>query len=80
MELPLGLEQDASNLGEHLKIAFGSSWEDELCGDQFDEGNVEPGSPAVLIFSGAALRSLDLLRFVFLFFIIFSFIMLLVDA
>ncbi|CAM8914886.1 unnamed protein product [Rhodiola kirilowii] len=62
VKLPLGLDQDASNLGEHMKIAFGSSWEEELCEAQLEEGKVEPGSPAVLIFSAAALRSLDLLR------------------
>uniref|UniRef100_A0A7N0UIK5 Uncharacterized protein n=1 Tax=Kalanchoe fedtschenkoi TaxID=63787 RepID=A0A7N0UIK5_KALFE len=62
VKAPVGHDQDASNLGEHLKFAFGSSWENKLCGTELDQGKIEAGSPAVIIFSTSALRSLDLLR------------------
>ncbi|KFK37152.1 hypothetical protein AALP_AA4G220000 [Arabis alpina] len=59
VELSQNLEQNVSNLGEHIKMCYGSSWRETLCeGD----GNVESGNPSVLVISLSALRSLELLR------------------
>ncbi|KAF8077359.1 hypothetical protein N665_1043s0004 [Sinapis alba] len=60
VELSQNLDQNVSNLGEHIKMSFGSSWRDTLC--EGVEGKVDPGSPAVLVVSSSALRSLELLR------------------
>ncbi|KAG6394832.1 hypothetical protein SASPL_145422 [Salvia splendens] len=55
--------QDApGNLVGDLKVAFGSSWKEVLCEKHLQEGKVEPGSPALLVISSSALRSLELLR------------------
>ncbi|KAL2506324.1 hypothetical protein Adt_21945 [Abeliophyllum distichum] len=51
-----------SNLGQHIKVAFGPSWKEVLCGKHLQEGKVDPGNPAVLVISLSALRSLELLR------------------
>ncbi|GAB4834986.1 hypothetical protein Ancab_033253 [Ancistrocladus abbreviatus] len=56
------LFQDASNLGKHLKAVFGSSWKEVLSEGQLVEGEIDPGSPAVLVISSSAVRSLELLR------------------
>lgn len=48
-------------LGDHLKVAFGSSWKD-LCKNHLEAGKVEPGHPALIVISSSALRSLELLR------------------
>ncbi|KAF7133448.1 hypothetical protein RHSIM_Rhsim09G0036800 [Rhododendron simsii] len=62
LELSRGMDQSASNLGEHMKAAFGSSWKEVLCEKQLLEGKIDPGSPALLVISLSALRSLELLR------------------
>ncbi|CAA0818648.1 Unknown protein [Striga hermonthica] len=61
------LSQDTSQnisgkLEEHVKVSFGSSWKEVLCGKHLQEGKIQPGSPAVLVISSSALRSLELLR------------------
>ncbi|GKV37731.1 hypothetical protein SLEP1_g45726 [Rubroshorea leprosula] len=56
------LSQDGSCLGKHMKAAFGSSWKEALCEGQLLEDKIEPGSPAVLVISTSALRSIELLR------------------
>lgn len=63
VELSEGLIQDAGNLSKHLKATFGNSWNEVLCESQVLEGKISVGSPAVLIISTSALRSLELLRF-----------------
>ena len=57
------LNQDAGNLSELLKATFGISSKEVLCEGQVLEGKISAGSPAVLIISTSALRSLELLRF-----------------
>ncbi|PNT04986.1 hypothetical protein POPTR_014G150100v4 [Populus trichocarpa] len=54
--------QDVMALGSHMKAAFGPSWKQVLCEGKLVEGIIDPGSPAVLIISTSALRSLELLR------------------
>ncbi|KZV41663.1 hypothetical protein F511_21524 [Dorcoceras hygrometricum] len=51
-----------SNLGEHMKVAFGSLWKDVLCEKYIQEGKLDPGNPALLVISLSAIRSLELLR------------------
>ena len=55
-------EQDVDNLGKHMKAAFGYSWKEMLCEKQVLEGKVDPGSPALLVISSSALRSIELLK------------------
>ncbi|KAL5542915.1 hypothetical protein UlMin_010625 [Ulmus minor] len=62
LELSQDADKDVNSLGKHLKGAFGSSWKEVLCGKQLVEGKVDPGSPAVLIISPSALRSIELLK------------------
>ncbi|XP_057487085.1 protein CMS1 isoform X2 [Actinidia eriantha] len=62
LELSQGLDQSTSNLGDHVKAAFGSSWKEVLCEKQLLEGKIDPGNPALLVISLSALRSLELLR------------------
>ncbi|XP_010245777.1 PREDICTED: protein CMSS1 isoform X2 [Nelumbo nucifera] len=62
VELLQDLEQNAGNLSKHMKAVFGKSWKNVLCEGQLLEGKVDPGSPAVLVISSSALRSLELLR------------------
>ncbi|GFY81648.1 hypothetical protein Acr_01g0014560 [Actinidia rufa] len=62
LELSQGLNQITSNLGDHVKAAFGSSWKEVLCEKQLLEGKIDPGNPALLVISLSALRSLELLR------------------
>ncbi|PIN12233.1 putative DEAD-box-containing helicase [Handroanthus impetiginosus] len=50
------------NLDECVKIAFGSSWKEVLCGKHLQEGQVDAGNPTLLVISSSALRSLELLR------------------
>jgi len=45
---------------DHVKGAFGASWKEELCEGQVVEGEIGVGSPALLVISLAALRSLEL--------------------
>ncbi|KAA0044636.1 hypothetical protein IC582_017203 [Cucumis melo] len=54
--------QDDKSLVKHIKEAFGSSWKEVLCKGELLEGRTEPGSPAVLIISTSALRSIELLK------------------
>ena len=58
-----GRAQDVENFGDHVKGAFGASWKEELCEGQVVEGEIGVGSPALLVISSAALRSLELLRY-----------------
>ncbi|KAJ0258422.1 U3 containing 90S pre-ribosomal complex subunit [Hirschfeldia incana] len=60
VELSQKLDQNVSNLGEHIKMSFGSEWRETLC--EGIEGKVDPGNPAVLVVSSSALRSLELIR------------------
>ncbi|KAM5569931.1 hypothetical protein ABKV19_017112 [Rosa sericea] len=62
VDLSGSTDQDVENLGKHVKAAFGPSWKAELCDKRLLEGKVDPGSPAVLIISTSALRSIELLR------------------
>ncbi|XP_050373793.1 protein CMS1 [Argentina anserina] len=62
VDFPGSTDQDVENLGKQVKAAFGPSWKDELCDKRLLEGKVGPGSPAVLIISTSALRSIELLR------------------
>ncbi|GAB2298098.1 hypothetical protein Dimus_032170 [Dionaea muscipula] len=62
VELCKGLDQDASNLGKHMKYAFGTSWKEVLSDGKLVEGMIDPGSPAVLVISSSAVRSLELIR------------------
>ncbi|KAL6580732.1 hypothetical protein OROMI_006655 [Orobanche minor] len=52
----------SGKLNEHVKVSFGSSWKEVLCGKHLQEGQVQPGSPALLVISSSALRSLEFLR------------------
>jgi len=51
-----GRDQDV----DHVKGAFGASRKEELCEGQVVEGEIGVGSPALLVISLAALRSLEL--------------------
>ncbi|RAL48354.1 unnamed protein product [Cuscuta campestris] len=62
VELIQDQAENKRTLGDHLKAAFGSSWKDLLCRNQFKAGKVEPGHPALIVISSSALRSLELLR------------------
>ncbi|KAK9288880.1 hypothetical protein L1049_017346 [Liquidambar formosana] len=62
LELSKGLDQDANTLGKHMKAAFRPSWKEVLCEGQLMEGKIDCGSPAIIIFSASAIRSLELLR------------------
>lgn len=62
VQLTEGASQDVESLGDHVKGAFGASWKEELCEGKLVEGSVDAGSPALLVISLAALRSLELLR------------------
>lgn len=62
LELPESTDHGLDTLGKHMKVAFGSSWKEVLCEKQLLEGNIDTGSPAILIISSSALRSIELLR------------------
>ncbi|KAL1191145.1 hypothetical protein V5N11_014211 [Cardamine amara subsp. amara] len=62
VELSQNMDQDVSNLGEHIKMSYGSSWRKTLCEAETLEGMIDPGNPYVLVISSSALRSLELLR------------------
>ncbi|KAK4489126.1 hypothetical protein RD792_004920 [Penstemon davidsonii] len=55
-------ENITGDLGEHVKDAFGSSWKQKLCEKSLQEGQLDPGSPSLLVISSSALRSLELIR------------------
>ncbi|KAJ0971896.1 hypothetical protein J5N97_019855 [Dioscorea zingiberensis] len=61
VELPQGAAQDVDNFSDHIKATFGGSWKEVLCEGKLSEG-IDAGSPAVLVISTSALRSLELLR------------------
>ncbi|KAH9627276.1 hypothetical protein KSS87_006234 [Heliosperma pusillum] len=56
------LNQDACNLGTHLKSTFESTWKKVLCEPQLVEGQIDAGNPAVMVISASAIKSLDMLR------------------
>ncbi|KAM0882588.1 hypothetical protein ACQ4PT_032199 [Festuca glaucescens] len=62
VQLAEGVSQDVESFGDHVKGAFGATWKEELCEGQLVEGSVDAGSPALLVISLGALRSLELLR------------------
>ncbi|CAL5034862.1 unnamed protein product [Urochloa decumbens] len=62
VHLAEGSAQDVESFSDHVKEAFGPSWKEELCEGQVVEGEIGVGSPALLVISSAALRSLELLR------------------
>ncbi|PIA25741.1 hypothetical protein AQUCO_10800024v1 [Aquilegia coerulea] len=62
LELSQELDQDAEALNKHMKASFGKSWKESLYEGQPLDGKVDPGSPALLVISISALRSLELLR------------------
>ncbi|XP_022138200.1 protein CMS1 [Momordica charantia] len=59
---PQSSVQDDKTLMKYIKEAFGSSWKEVLCKRELLHGKAEPGSPAVLIISTSALRSIELLK------------------
>ena len=63
VQLPEGESQDVESFGEHVKRAFGATWKAELCEGKLVEGSVDVGSPALLVISLGALRSLELMRY-----------------
>ncbi|OAY83729.1 Protein CMSS1 [Ananas comosus] len=62
VELAEGVDQNVDNFSEHVKGAFGTPWKEALCEGKLSEGSVDAGSPALLVISTSALRSLELLR------------------
>ncbi|GMN59657.1 hypothetical protein TIFTF001_028751 [Ficus carica] len=62
VELSQCTDQDTKFLGKDMKVAFGPSWKEVLCEKQLLEGKVDPGSPAILVISSSAMRSIELLR------------------
>ncbi|XP_054822764.1 uncharacterized protein LOC129321061 [Prosopis cineraria] len=62
LELHQDSNEDVKSLGKNIRAAFGQSWKEVLCEGQLVEGKVDAGSPAVLIVSSSALRSIELLR------------------
>ncbi|KAI7755739.1 hypothetical protein M8C21_026608 [Ambrosia artemisiifolia] len=62
VKLSESIPQDVSNLSEHMKASFGSSWKEALCKKQLPGKSCEPGSPSLLTISLSALRSLELFR------------------
>ncbi|KAJ1696970.1 hypothetical protein LUZ63_005482 [Rhynchospora breviuscula] len=62
VKLAEGANQDVENLSEHIKAAIGVTWKEELCEGKELEEDGEAGSPALLVISTSALRSLELLR------------------
>lgn len=62
VRLAEGACQDVESFGDHVKGAFGAAWKKELCEGKLIEGAVDAGSPALLVISLGALRSLELMR------------------
>uniref|UniRef100_A0A0D6R0X0 DEAD/DEAH box helicase domain-containing protein n=1 Tax=Araucaria cunninghamii TaxID=56994 RepID=A0A0D6R0X0_ARACU len=62
LELSNNVDHSIQNLAKHVKAIFGSSWKDVLCEGNILEGNVAPGSPAILIISSSAVRCVEVLR------------------
>lgn len=53
-------DSDVKKLGDNIKVAFGESWKESLCEGKV--GKIPGGSPAVVVISSSALRSIHLLR------------------
>ncbi|XP_072953426.1 uncharacterized protein [Typha angustifolia] len=62
VELTEGVDQNVDYFSDHVKAAFGTSWKEVLCEGKLSEGVVNAGSPALLVISTSALRTLELLR------------------
>ncbi|KAJ3697359.1 hypothetical protein LUZ61_001064 [Rhynchospora tenuis] len=62
VKLAEGVNQDVENLSEHIKAAFGVTWKKELREGKELEDDGQAGSPALLVISTSALRSLELIR------------------
>ncbi|CAM0905047.1 unnamed protein product [Alopecurus aequalis] len=62
VQLAEGASQDVESFGDHVKGAFGATWKEELCEGKLVDGSVDAGSPALLVISLGALRSLELMR------------------
>ncbi|KAK8663415.1 hypothetical protein V6N13_083236 [Hibiscus sabdariffa] len=62
LDVPQELGQDVMELEEHIKAAFGAKWKEELCEGKNIEGEIEAGSPSVLVVAPSAIRSIELLR------------------
>ncbi|GLJ15511.1 hypothetical protein SUGI_0254630 [Cryptomeria japonica] len=56
------MDHSIQNLGKHVKGMFGTSWKEVLCEGNLIEGNVKPGSPAILTISSSAARCVEILR------------------
>ncbi|KAH9329693.1 hypothetical protein KI387_001801 [Taxus chinensis] len=56
------MDRSVQNLGKHVKAMFGPSWKEVLCEGNLIEGNVEPGSPAILMICSSAARCVETLR------------------
>ncbi|KAI4372775.1 hypothetical protein MLD38_010967 [Melastoma candidum] len=57
-----GVDLDTNTLGKEVKAAFGASWKDTPCDSSLVDGEINPGSPAVLVVYASAIRLLELLR------------------
>lgn len=62
VELSHSMDQNVDNFSNHMKAIFDASWKDMLCDGKLLEGKVDSGSPAIIVISTSALRSLELLR------------------
>ncbi|KAK4421564.1 protein CMSS1 [Sesamum alatum] len=62
VELQGPSQNTTGNLDENMKVVFGSSWKKVLFEKHLQEGQINPGCPALLVISSSALRSLELLR------------------
>ncbi|KAE8718347.1 RmlC-like cupins superfamily protein [Hibiscus syriacus] len=62
LDVPQELDQGVMKLEKPIKEAFGAKWKEELCEGKLIEGKIEAGSPAVLVVTPSALRSIELLR------------------
>ncbi|XP_078432851.1 U3 containing 90S pre-ribosomal complex subunit [Wolffia australiana] len=61
-QLPADVDQEVDSLCKHVKDTVGPLWKKELCDGKLQKGEMDPGSPAVLIVSASALRTLEILR------------------
>lgn len=62
VKLAEGIPQDVDNLSDHIKSVFGPSWKEVLTEEKLVEDAIDAGSPALVIVSTSALRSLEILR------------------
>ncbi|KAL0432972.1 UNVERIFIED_CONTAM: protein CMSS1 [Sesamum latifolium] len=61
-ELQGPAQNTTGKLDENMKVVFGSSWKQVLFEKHLQDGQIDPGCPALLVISSSALRSLELLR------------------